>query len=148
MWPKRFFSFLLTIIFPPLCLVCKKRGEIICQKCFENIQINNGFYCPQCHRRLPEPKNTCHPQVKFVLAAASSYQNQAVRKLIHALKYQNIKQTAEPLVQILSIYLEKIGLIDWLKKQDFIIIPIPLHPKKEKERGFNVRIKPSKSPLP
>jgi len=146
------FSFILNILFPPRCLACnsylstnnnsnlfRKNYPLLCEQCFKNIPINNSFYCPFCHNRLPELKNFCHPQVKYILAAASSYQNTAIRETIHALKFQSVKKAAETLNQIINLYLEKIShhLLANFNNQNSVIIPVPLHPKKERKRGFN-----------
>ena len=144
------FNKLLDVIFPPICLSCRKNldkengslfNKNLCADCAPKIEIASGFLCPKCLRRLPEPKSagwrTCHPETKFVLGAASSYQNAVVREIIHSLKYQKIKAAAGVLGQILFIYLSKIlQNSDW-DFENFTVIPIPLHSKKQKERGFN-----------
>jgi competence protein ComFC len=132
-------SKILKILFPPLCVGCKKRIEdgIICRPCRETIEVKNGFTCPMCERRLPEAKNACHPEAKFVLAAAASYQNEAVRELIHALKYQSVKTALEPLTEIINTYSQKVSGPLSLVISNCVIVPVPLHPKKERERGFN-----------
>lgn len=132
-------NFLLGIIFPPVCLNCKRRlpGNnllVICKECFDQIEINNGFYCPKCKRRIPEEKNSCHGEEKFVLAAATSYENSVVRELIHGLKYNSIKNAAEPLAEILKLYLQKISTH---KKLPSVVIPVPLYPTRQKKRKFN-----------
>lgn len=139
MEPREIFKNFLSAVFPSLCVGCKKRIEngIICRPCREKIDIKNGFACPACNRRLPEPRNTCHPQTKFVLAAAASYDNPAVRELIHVLKYQNMKNALLPLTDIVSAYLKKIAYCLPLTTHDSIIIPLPLHRRKESDRGFN-----------
>jgi len=146
----RLFSNGMNILFPPICLSCRKNlgkenaslfNKNLCADCAPKIEIASGFLCPKCLRRLPELKSagwrTCHPETKFVLGAASSYQNAVVREIIHSLKYQKIKAAAGVLGQILFIYLSKIlQNSDW-NFENFLVIPIPLHPKKQKERGFN-----------
>jgi len=144
------FNKLLDVIFPPICLSCRKNldkentslfNKNLCVDCAPKIEIASGFLCPKCLRRLPELKSagwrTCHPETKFVLGAASSYQNAVVREIIHSLKYQKIKAAAGVLSQILFIYLSKILQNSDLDFENFLVIPIPLHPKKQKERGFN-----------
>ncbi|MCP6720196.1 MAG: ComF family protein [Patescibacteria group bacterium] len=137
---------LLNVIFPPLCLGCKKHTKetFLCRRCQEKIEINNAFYCPRCNRRLPagregflKSKNTCHPEMKFILAAATSYQNEVIRELIHMLKYKRIKTALEPLTEIMGSYLEKVISNLLLVISNSVIIPIPLHAKKERRRGFN-----------
>lgn len=135
-------NFLLDVIFPPLCLTCRKHltdseSMPLCLKCFNSIDVNSGFSCPACHRRLPQPRPVCHPQEKFVLAAAGSYINPALRETIHGFKYEGMKSALMPLKNLLAAYLKKINgsILETIKEG--LIIPMPLHPKKERQRGFN-----------
>lgn len=140
----RFWNYCLDIIFPPVCLSCKtylqnQEGKLslLCSKCQKQVEINNCFYCPKCGRRLPEAKKFCHQDVRFILAAATSYQNKVSRELIHILKYQKIKTALRPLTKITDLYINKVFRNPDLNIKNFLIIPIPLHSKKERERGFN-----------
>jgi ComF family protein len=65
------------------------------------------------------------------------YANPAVRELIHALKYGGLRAAAEPLVSVLAEYLSASLKNHPNFAGNSIIIPIPLHPGKERERGFN-----------
>jgi len=137
----RFLAFILDLIFPKICLGCQKpnpEGNILCRKCLENIPINSGWFCPICQRRLPAPENPCHPKIRFVLAAAAPYAEKAAQETIQALKYRQLENAAKDLEIILKKYLEKTKIVfaDWLPEET-LILPIPLHPKKEKDRGFN-----------
>jgi len=178
----------LDLIFPPICLVCRKRltqykternfpearleeragmvrvseanerasdesqrantlGEravargnsfpFLCCFCSQKIKINNAAFCPVCSRRLPENRKTCHRGSPFILAAAGFYGDEILDRLIALLKYQKIKQAAAPLGEILSQYLKNL-IGNWeLDIRNFIIVPVPLYWRKEKQRGFN-----------
>ena len=142
---RKFLHVFLDILFPPLCLVCKKRGEkeFLCNGCKKSIEILNGFYCPRCKRRLPEarPCGVCRTPKnigeRFILAAACFYNNATVRELICALKYKHSAGALAPLSDIARSYFEKVFGVEKELYKDFLIIPIPLHAKKERERGFN-----------
>jgi len=150
---QKIWSLFLNVVFPPACLVCGRRGEnALCRECSLKIELHNSFFCPECNRRLPaaellKTKNLCHPETKFILAAAAPYENKVVRELIHALKYNRAKTALKPLGEIINKYLEKVMRNSELSARsgstlggeirNFIIVPLPLHPRKEKERGFN-----------
>ncbi len=141
---QKIWSSFLDIIFPSLCVNCLRRGEkTLCSECFAKIEINNSFFCPECNRRLPadeellKTKNLCHPEARFILAAAAPYENKVVRELIHALKYNRTKAVLEPLGEIINQYVRKVIGNSGLETRDFVAVPIPLHPRKERERGFN-----------
>lgn len=53
------------------------------------------------------------------------------RKAIHSLKYQNLRGLALPLARILAGYLD-----DNYIPAD-VLIPVPLHPRRMRERGYN-----------
>lgn len=141
-WMKKLAAIFLNIIFPSKCVACEQKHNgktslLICGGCFEKIEISGGFCCPKCGKRIYDYRKTCQHAPQFALAAATSYKNPAVRELIHALKYQKLKTAGEPLAAILKIYLEKMTGDRINDFNNFIIIPIPLHPKKERARGFN-----------
>lgn len=53
------------------------------------------------------------------------------------LKYKRIKTALNPLTEIMGSYLEKVISNLSLVISNSVIVPIPLHSKKERERGFN-----------
>jgi competence protein ComFC len=123
-----------NILFPPLCLNCRKTSENdLCPACRNTIQINTSLFCPVCGLRLADNKRVCHKDSQYLLAAATSYNNEAVRSLLKLFKFKKWRRLQEPLGEILIRYLE-----NWkLEIGNFVALPIPLHPDREAERGFN-----------
>lgn len=123
---RKIWEFALDIFFPPICLNCRKylekeeKTNLICNSCHKSIEINKILF-----RSSPD----------FLLAAASSYENEALKNLIHYFKYERFLAAEKPLREILIEYLGKV-FAGW-DLTDFIIIPIPLHPKRLHSRGFN-----------
>jgi ComF family protein len=72
------------------------------------------------------------------ISALFSYKESVLRKSIWLLKYKGIDEVVDFFAQNLSDYfLEDISdEISWQNKE-IIFIPVPLHSKKEKQRGFN-----------
>jgi ComF family protein len=105
---------LLDLVFPPRCEVCRGSGpEPLCAACLAQIK----FMKPQ-----------------LGVHAATVYDG-VVRDALHRLKFQNRRKLAEALGVVLVQYLAqveslKITELDWL-------VPVPLHPKRARERGFN-----------
>jgi ComF family protein len=68
-------------------------------------------------------------------AAAFSYYNKGsrIRKLIHNLKYKGIREIGYELGRIYGLSLKESGFTNDID----MIIPVPLHPMKERIRGFN-----------
>jgi competence protein ComFC len=115
-----FLEALFNLIFPAKCLACEKNlsnGGVICEECFSLVRINQTLFCGRCLARLPEARRICHPDFPYVLGAVASYEDETVKKLIHALKFQYLKAAAEPLGNLL--------------------VPLPLSSQRLKKRGFN-----------
>ncbi len=56
----------------------------------------------------------------------------SLQKLLHSLKYKNRPEVGQELGIFLANELKKVDLTDF-----DILLPVPLHPKKEKKRGYN-----------
>lgn len=67
-----------------------------------------------------------------------SYQDQAVEDCIRALKYDASPAAAQILADIVGEYLrEEIAHIRMFSTQPILLVPIPLHTRRFRERGFN-----------
>ncbi len=132
-------SAVLDILFPPICLVCdrtfdsKDIPENICDGCFKNITIHETMFCAVCGARLPRNAKICHKDAPATLAAATTYDDTAVKKLIWILKYRKALAGAAPLAKILIAYIRELDA-DF---SDFITVPVPLHKTRLRKRGFN-----------
>lgn len=139
-----FFNFLLDLLFPWQCLYCQKEVENnypLCQNCFQKIPIFNDFLCPVCQKQLASNSlscRSCHSKTPLTaLGAASSYHNNILKETLHYFKYKKIISLAEPLSALMITFLEQSSFFSTLPKDKLLIIPIPLHFKKERQRGFN-----------
>jgi len=132
-------KFLLDIIFPPICVSCQvylkenEKNKSICGACLAESVVNTTLFCPICRARLPENKKTCHKKARYLLGAAASYSNSAVRRLIWKLKYKKQEAAAAAAAEILFRYINNLEF-DFSK---FIIVPVPLHRIRLRKRGFN-----------
>ena len=68
-------------------------------------------------------------------SACAAFPYETVRRAIHLFKYDGGKKIGEGLGQLLADYMGKYHAAI-LAKTDFVL-SVPLHPKKEKKRGFN-----------
>ena len=117
----------------------------ICAACSGNLSAKEEFICVSCQFMLPKTqfstlKNNALSKLFWgranIETAASYYyfnSGSKVQHLIHRLKYKGQKE--------LGVYLgEKYGqelIHSPLFNAIDVIIPIPLHPKKIKKRGYN-----------
>lgn len=125
---------LLYLAFPHLCLACRQRqpprGEDICVHCKATLP-ESGF-----HLRQDNPfTERFWGKVKIESGAALYLftKESRVQHLIHELKYKGQKQVGEILGRRFGYALKDSPFF----KDVELIVPVPLHPKKELIRGYN-----------
>lgn len=138
-------QFLSDLLFPPFCLNCQKEGTYLCPDCFSLIDIANNQFCPFCQpQKIVLDARTCFFCRKNKnlagLFSAASYRNFIIKKAISQFKYEPfLKEMAKPLA---SLIIQHFQLIDYRPpffrdKTGFILVPVPLHKKRRRWRGFN-----------
>lgn len=129
-------DFFLDILFPRFCAGCKKEGLFLCESCRLGV-IPGTSVCFVCEKRSPEGL-ICDPERpktrirRFV--APFTYANPVIRELIHLLKYGGAKEIADDLGEWVA---SAIRFSSTQIPKDTLLIPIPLHPSRLRERGFN-----------
>lgn len=125
---------LLNLFFPRLCLVCNTplQGgeEHICLQCLSSLPRTGFDYLeenPTCHL-LAGKAPICHA-VAFLRFDKGSQ----VQQLIHELKYYGNKEIGFRLGRMAGQHYREAILSD----RPDLIIPVPLHPKRKKKRGYN-----------
>ena len=139
-------NFMLDLAFPKFCLGCKKEGTFLCQDCRSLLDINEFDYClcdKKPFRLPPEQKSgkcqRCQNKKLSGLYFALPYKDKLLtKKLIYQFKYQPyLKELAETLSSILIehfVISQKNTDEIW---ENSVLMPVPLHKKKSKERGYN-----------
>lgn len=130
---------LLDFLFPKFCLGCGKEKTYLCPECFAKINIFPIPVCPYCEKISPAGKicKSCQQNLNGFIAAGP-YRDELLRKTIDVFKYRFVKELATPLAFFIWKFLEKNQEIEFVKNPlDFLIVPIPLHKRKKRERGFN-----------
>lgn len=67
------------------------------------------------------------------MGSAANYESDAVKDLIHGLKFQYLRAAAVPLGDLLANYVANLGL----STLNFVVIPLPLSKNRLRKRGFN-----------
>src|SRR5690554_4941737 len=125
---------LLCLFFPPLCITCDSRlnsqEEHICWQCWSDLPLSHFD-----HVAKNKVAQLFWGRV-MIERATSFYQyrkGSRYQKLIHFIKYKGLKELG-------LLTGKKFGTLlaesDYFKEIN-VIVPVPLHPKKEKKRGFN-----------
>lgn len=125
---------LLDILFPRFCLGCGKYGGYICAKCRGKIKLTQDK-CPVCDKLSFQGKTHAICKKKNSLDGLFSiykYEG-AVKNLIRAIKYKFAFDVASTIAKF---------VVDGVREERFsfdnaVLVPVPLHPQRERWRGFN-----------
>ncbi len=108
---------LLDFLFPKFCISCSRPFTYLCPKCYEQ----PDFFT------LPIEPQLKDNQLDLLLSAC--VYKPPISNLVKELKYTGIKNIAKTCAQVLY-YSVNIPNAD-------IITAVPLHPKRQKQRGYN-----------
>jgi len=125
MWITKIKNFLLDVFFPKICLGCERTDFLICPACLEKLTV------------VGEIKNDFQGFKGII--ACFDYQQPLVKKMIKRAKYPPCQKE---LIPILTSFLIKLlknypQLVSFWKKNNFILMPIPITKRKKAWRGFN-----------
>lgn len=108
----QFLKTLLDLVFPPRCQACRAISEeLLCEECLARINYL-------------EPSAFVH--------AVGVYEG-PLKKAIWRFKFDNKPELAAPLGKLMARYLEQ----HLNTKELDLFIPVPLHEKKKRQRGYN-----------
>ena len=119
----------LDVLFPNRCLECDEiisKNEIVCVKCLDKIHFTHWDF----------GENLLKQKAQFLFPVENAFslmffdKKGLSREILHQLKYRNQERVGGILADWVT---ERMEIIE---KPD-LLINIPLHPKKLKERGYN-----------
>ncbi len=123
-----------SILFPRVCFGCNAqlfRGEhLLCTVCRNDLPLTEFDFT---HTNMVD--KVFYGRVAIEKAASFLYyrQNGIVKNLLHHLKYKNQSDISTFLGEWYGETLKEQGLSPRID----LVIPVPLHPKKLKKRGYN-----------
>lgn len=132
----------LDFLFPKYCVSCRKVGSYLCPDCFARLSFSQKTMCFLCGKyaidglthplcQTPISLDGCFIAVEYVSVA---------KKLIFSFKYKpfvaDVHTVMDELFYEGLIQKEALMFILSLEK-DRLLIPIPLHAKKLRKRGYN-----------
>ena len=121
-----FFQGIISLIFPPLCIICDIRltyEKVICTQCWDKLQTANQELIDS--KKLPDLIDKLYAAFLF---------DETFQKIIHALKYSKNKSIGTKIGELSAQNLSS----NFKNMSDkTLLIPIPLHPVKYRERGYN-----------
>jgi ComF family protein len=124
----------IDLLFPPRCGGCQAPGSLWCEACRAAVQPIEPPWCEKCGEPFVTDRlcTNCrnHPLVIDHIRSVALFEG-VLRQAIHRFKYERLSGMAEPFGNMLADYWQAAQLAaDWL-------IPVPLHPSRERDRGYN-----------
>lgn len=115
-----FFDDILNFLFPKNCLGCGKDGFVICSDCLGGIKLLDFQECPER------------------LIVASRYDKKGLlKKLIEAYKYKFSEELGAVLSSLLAAQVQKLYKFFEQNLGKALVVPVPLHSRRLRYRGYN-----------
>lgn len=129
----------LDILFPRRCLGCGTIGGYFCARCKRGIHsvAHNESLCPVCEKLAID--GATHPRCRTRytpdgLTCFFRYDG-VIRAAVKALKYRFISDLGREFVSLVPV--SRIGDLMVNIRDELVLVPIPLHASRRRERGFN-----------
>lgn len=131
---NRFVTWTLDILYPRHCTACGKElrtcEEMLCTGCMEDLPLT--YYWDW--RENPAEKLLWGRTYMLFVASLFFYRHESpYSRILKQIKYHKGKELAVFMGRILGKYLKEAGLTEGT---DYIV-PVPLHRKKKRSRGYN-----------
>jgi ComF family protein len=133
-----------SLLYPPVCAICGesiRAGEYLCNECdAKGVRIVAPF-CQKCSEPFEGSitgaftcANCAHRTIYFDAAVAAYRGRGVVRQIIHEFKYARQIHLRHLVARWLGAALNDERLCG---RPFDVIVPVPLHPTRQRERGFN-----------
>jgi ComF family protein len=142
---------LIDLIYPPRCTICQaflqdqntlqgNQHLPFCQDCFKEFTEIKSPICSLCGRPFSEgveQDRVCEDCLRrrpsYDVARAPYLYDGALMTAIHELKYAQRTHLADSLGSLLASFAQT-----WIGElKGYLIMPVPLHPRRLRSRGFN-----------
>lgn len=125
----------LELVFPSNCVHCDAEGSLLCDMCISESKTLESGFCRRCAHATRGSSLLCHacaesPPALTRLIAVYQFDG-AMRDAVHALKYNDIRALGPVLGRLLAADPRLARL------RPDAIVPVPLHPWRERSRGYN-----------
>lgn len=142
---KEILTGIVDLIFPPRCITCdtllEQGGPLpLCPPCREKIRFIRSPLCPRCGLPFPAAEGEDHlcgdcitAEKPYAVARAVGEYEETLLTAIHRFKYRGRTGIGKILGGIMADFAAGI----WEMKVFDRIVPVPLHRRRLRERGFN-----------
>ena len=133
--PARALSATLDLLFPRRCVGCEEEGSFLCARCEAGLARLVPPFCRQCAQPLASTdlcsrcRETPLPGLEGI--RAPYLMDGVIRDCVHRLKYQDFRALGRVLGGLLGAYVMELSL------PASVLVPVPLHPRRLRARGYN-----------
>ena len=134
---QRLFQYTLNLLYPPQCASCDKLGSHFCDDCRANLAHLRSPICQKCGHPLTNLGSDCNACPTFSLSnlnlvrSVAFFDETYLQPAIHKFKYHNQRVLTQDFANLLK------DCYDASQLATDIIVPVPLHRSRYKERGYN-----------
>lgn len=138
-------SGLLDLVYPACCILCKntlgalEKTQRLCFACQNKLEKNRPPFCRRCSRPLENPAhhfclNCQNTDLEFDRGWGVFLYNDTMQRLLHLFKYGSKTGLrhflGDQILSFINDYRIDLSTLD-------LIIPVPLHSARRRERGYN-----------
>lgn len=148
--PKSLLERVLEWLYPTRCGVCHKFSDnAICQDCKSKWSLISSPYCLWCGKPF-DPRAKVSPlcglclqgRFRFDYARSAVVYEGVGRETVHAFKFNRKPRLAQPMGELIAEVMNRAlsgdnGLLPSPWQRPNMLVPVPLHPKTQRLRGYN-----------
>lgn len=132
---------LLDLMYPPRCPICHDIVEpgfqMICGSCMKQLPFVTAPKCTKCGKPVPEGDDLCYDcsvtAHAFTEGMGIFLYNEVMRKSMHYFKYMSRKEYGA----FYAAAVWRFGRNTLKRWNPQVIVPIPIHKSRRRERGYN-----------
>jgi len=125
----------MEVLFPKTCVGCGKWGGYLCGECVDRLEVKKKFGCPMCGKgsMLGMTHGRCRRKLGMDgLVSVLKYRGLG-KRMIGKLKYKLVRDLFDEVLEIVV----SLGDFEALERRNWVVVAVPLHPRRERWRGFN-----------
>lgn len=137
--------FVLDVFFPNKCINCGKTGDFLCKNCLNLISSLDLGKCLFCNKE-------CELQIcekcslnKYFDGVFCIFSYKKIKNLIKDMKYNGFYDICRFFGEILGDFYIKNNISSYFGSSNILLIPVPMHKKRVKKRGYNQAFKISEA---
>jgi ComF family protein len=122
---------LVEVVYPKTCAGCGRRGTWLCERCEAAVRRLDHGICYRCGSPVQDMCLSCAQLDPAISLARAAYPYTGwVPAAVKGFKYGDEWDRGPDLAERMIPLLPTFGAVD-------VVVPVPLHPAKERARGYN-----------